>query len=163
MRQKSLYYEIYLGKQEYFHSLKKITRSVVEEQKQFEEQKQIQNKKNLPNNDFRKLKTFSTTLSQELYCKELNILEDGQDYIDQIHKIVFDGKDTTEYICLKPWYNDVKFEEIKTFLMSNPQKNKTKILIRELKKQLKKEKVTKRKGNQKKETKRKGNTKKGNT
>lgn len=137
MRQKSLYDEIYLGTQEYFHSIKKIRRSVVEETKQV--QQQIQNEKNFHNNDFRKLKNFSTTLSQELYCKELNFLEDGEDYIDQIHKIVFDGKDNTEYLCLKPWYDDVKFEEIKTFLMSNQQKNKTKILIRELKKQLKKE------------------------
>jgi len=84
---------------------------------------------------------FSTTFSQDISCKEFGFSlnpGDKEFYFEQLHKIVWYGEDTTEYQCLKMWYDDVKFEEIKAFLMSKPQKDKTKVLIRELKEQLKK-------------------------
>lgn len=131
-RQKNLYDEIHLGTQEYLESRKKMKRSVVLE-KTLVPNKHTQK----PTSDFGKLDNFSTTLSGELFCKDFNFLEDG--YLDQIDKIIFDGKDNAEYLCLKPMYDDVKFGEIKRFLMSESQKDITKILIKELKRKLKRQ------------------------
>lgn len=132
IRQKSVYNEIHLGTQEYLESRKKMKHSVVLE-KTLVPNKHTQK----PTSDFGKLDNFSTTLSDELSCKEFNFLQDGDAYLDQLHKIIFDGKDNTEYLCLKPWYDDVKFEEIKRFLMSKPQKDRTKILIRQMTRDIK--------------------------
>lgn len=128
--QKDLSEQIHIGFEEHFESKQKKQHVIDKDYRDF------QKGMGLNTSHFDELENFSTTFNSELSCRKFSFStnpEEMEFYFAQQYKIIWDGQDTREYECFRLWYDDVKFEEVKAFLMSKSQKNLTKCLVREMK------------------------------
>ena len=131
LTQKAIFEEIDIGVEEHFESKQKHKIVVDKDLRDFK------NGMGLNLSNFDELENFSTTFALDISSREFSFSTNQNDmvfYFAQLHKIIWIGQETEEYQFFGNWYDDLKFEETKAFLMSSFQKNQTKILIREFKK-----------------------------